>query len=93
MTALELEIGELVVEGLLIERRDVHVASLVFGVADAAFLFRDASVVTLFLDGILGHILVTVEAQSALRAFLESVHGTSGSCSRDRHGLQSPCPA
>src|SRR4030066_200070 len=71
MTALELEIGELVVEGLFIERRDVHVATLVFCVADAAFLFLDASMVTLLLDGILGHILVAVETQSALRAFFE----------------------
>ena len=72
MAALEREISELVVEGLLVERRDVHVTPLVLGVADAAFLLRDASVVTLLLDRVLGHLFVAVETQSALRALLEA---------------------
>jgi len=72
MSALEREIGEFVVEGLFIERRDVHVPPLVLGVADAAFLFLDASMVTLLLDGVFGHLFVAVETQPALCALLEA---------------------
>lgn len=72
MTTLEREVGELVVKGLLIERRDVHATSLVLGVADATFLFRDTSMISLLLYSILRDFLVTIEAQAALRAFPEA---------------------
>jgi hypothetical protein len=69
---LERKIGNPVVKGLFVERRDVHGTSLVVGVAGTAFLFLDAAVVTFVLLDILGHVLVTVEAQAGLRRLVEA---------------------
>lgn len=72
MPAFEREVGELVVEGLFVQGRDVHRAPLMIRMAGTAFLLPHATVITLFLDSILGDILVAVQAQGILRGFLET---------------------
>jgi hypothetical protein len=41
-------------------------------VARPAFLLRESAVIALFLDNILGDVLVAVQAQGILRRFLET---------------------
>ena len=72
MPALQHEVRELMVERFFVQRRDVHRAPLVFGVAHPALLLRKAAVMALFLGDVPGHILVAVQAQGVLRGFLET---------------------
>ena len=72
MCPLEPEVGECVIERFFVERRDIHRATLVFGVAVAALLVLDPAVITLFLGDVFGDILVAIEAQTVLRGFFEA---------------------
>lgn len=72
MAALQHEISELVIELFFIKWSDVHVTPFVIGVALAAFLLYQASVITLLLDGVLGDVLVAVKTQTALRTLFKA---------------------
>ena len=65
-------IGRGVVELVFVERRDVHVAALVLGMAAAARLDLDASVQALVPRDVLRHGLVAIEAEPVLRALVEA---------------------
>ena len=72
MPALQLEIRQSVIELLFVEQHDLHLATLVVGVTDAAFLFRNPAVIALFARHVRLDLLVAVLTQAALGALVEA---------------------
>ena len=76
MRSLEREVGEVMIELRAAELHDVGVAASVLRMAGAAFAdagVGHAAVIALMLPHVLGDILVTIEAQRALRAHVRAV--------------------
>lgn len=72
MAALQHEVGELVVELLVIEFRRFEVAAFMLGMALFTFLAGvDTTVMAFLIADILAHILMTIHTQLRLRLLVE----------------------
>ena len=70
---LQRKVGLVVIKGLLVQRRDVHIASRMFRMTDTALFLFNASVKSTATGNILGHIgmVMTIQTNVGLRRLVE----------------------